>query len=836
MKGTFLFLVCIFMMKWMDAQVPASFQSRGPGGGGALFSPSIDPHQSDNCYISCDMGELFHSTDFGMNYSETDFRQVQGGHNSKVAFTSNPQIRYCISYANNAVVPMKTTDGGSTWNILPGNPDPSEEAFGIWTDHLSTGRIVLSYYGSIWYSQDGGNSFTNVYSTLNMSAGVLVGGVFFDGSDIFIGTNEGLLVSHNSGSSFTRDSSPGIPAGQSIYSFGGAKSGSTIRFFALTGDSLNIYVGLAGSDYWSFIRGVYRMDYSASGSSWISSMSGIVPSQDWLMFVGTALNNVDTAYLAGSTYLSEPNVMRTTNGGQTWQHVFLTSSNQNIATGWCGSGGDRGWGYAECPFGFTVAPNDAKRILMTDYGFVHKSSDAGNNWIQAYVSSADQHAPGTNTPANQSYHSCGIENTSCWDIRWTSANHLFAGYSDIRGVKSVDGGNSWSFNYTGHSQNSMYKIVKNIAGPTLYAATSTVHDIYQSTHLQDATLDASNAGGKVIYSNDEGATWQTLHDFAHPVFTVTIDPNNVNRLYAAVVNHSQNAGGIWVSQNINLGAGSTWTQLSAPGRTEGHPHSIFILNDGTLVCTYTGRRNSSGAFTQSSGVFIYNPGLQVWSDKSDVGMFYWTRDLTIDPTDPNQNTWLVSVFSGWGGAPNGKGGLYRTTDRGNTWTKISNLDRVASCTFNPNNPDQVFICTEGDGLWTSTDIHATTPTFQPVLNYPFYFPWKVLFNPYQQDEMWVTSFGNGIKVASLLPTIVKNDRNENSEIKIYPNPASDFITLLNSGSNTIQQMEIFDSSGKKLFSGKGIHEIDISAYPAGNYYLMIRQNDRLSKEKFIIRR
>ena len=79
-------------------------------------------------------------------------------------------------------------------------------------------------------------------------------------------------------------------------------------------------------------------------------------------------------------------------------------------------------------------------------------------------------------------------------MRWTSANHLFAGYSDIRGVRSIDGGDSWSFNYIGHSQNSMYKIVKNIASTTLYAATSTVHDIYQSTHLQDNSLDAGSAG------------------------------------------------------------------------------------------------------------------------------------------------------------------------------------------------------------------------------------------------------------------------------------------------------------------------------------------------------
>ena len=332
-------------------------------------------------------------------------------------------------------------------------------------------------------------------------------------------------------------------------------------------------------------------------------------------------------------------------------------------------------------------------------------------------------------------------------------------------------------------------------------------------------MDAGSAGGKVIYTTDEGASWQTLHDFAHPVFTVAIDPNNANRLYAAVVNHTQNAGGLWVSQNINAGAGSTWTQLTAPGRTEGHPHSIVILNDGTLVCTYTGRRNSSGVFTASSGVFIYNPGLQVWSDKSDVGMFYWTRHLTIDPTDVNQNTWFVSVFSGWGGAPNGKGGLYKTTDRGNTWTKINNLDRVASCTFNPANQDQVFITTEGDGLWTSTDIHSANPSFQQVTSYPFYFPWKVFFNPYNTSEMWVSSFGNGLKKGTLLPTGIDFKSTTESQFVVYPNPARVEDHVMGISEEKIIRMELYTLEGRKLLSVIGNTFTDISKVSSGHYIL-----------------
>ena len=50
---------------------------------------------------------------------------------------------------------------------------------------------------------------------------------------------------------------------------------------------------------------------------------------------------------------------------------------------------------------------------------------------------------------------------------------------------------SWNFNYTGHGDNSMYRVVKHANG-TLYAATASVHDLYQSTYLQDSRIDGGS--------------------------------------------------------------------------------------------------------------------------------------------------------------------------------------------------------------------------------------------------------------------------------------------------------------------------------------------------------
>ncbi|MBK7221472.1 MAG: hypothetical protein IPH94_09125 [Saprospiraceae bacterium] len=741
----------LFLIVPLKAQ-PYSFSSRGLGGGGALFSLSIRPDNTDEFFVSCDMGELFHTCDYGRTYTQVASSELVGGHDSKVSFTATPGLLYSINYANNLIVPVKSADGGQSWSDLTGNPDPSEQCFGIYADYNNAQRIIIAYYGQLYISQNGGGSFTLFHTALSSGSGVVIGGVFFDGNNIYIGTNDGLLFSSNGGTSWSNLGTTGIPAGQAIWSFAGARQNGQTRLFCITANAADIYVGLPGSDYYGFAKGLFAMDVGVT--NWTSKLTaGINLSTDFPMFVGMAQNDINTIYLAGSNDLNYPTLFKTTNGGNSWANTFVTASNQNIVTGWSGLGGDRPWSYGECAFGIEVARNDANRVIFGDFGFVHATSNGGQSWRQAYTHADDEHPAGSNTPAMASYSSIGLENTSCWQVFWANAIQLWACYSDIRGMRSIDMGEKWSFNYTGHTANTSYRITK-LANGTLLAGTSNIHDIYQSTYLTDARLDPTDANGKIIYSTNNGQSWQLLKQFSHPVFWLATDPNNANRAYASVIHYSSNTGigGIYRCDNVNSLASSTWTLLPNPPRTEKHPACIVVLNDGKMVCTYSGRRNSAGTFTASSGVFLYDPVTNTFADKSHSGMYYWTKDIVIDPNDPTQNTWYVCVFSGWGGAPNGLGGLYKTTNRGTSWVKLTGslIDRVTSITFNPLQTAEVYLTTEGQGLWKCTNILAASPVFEIVDAYPFQQPERVFFNPYDASEMWVTSFGNGMK-KTILP-------------------------------------------------------------------------------------
>jgi len=817
------------------------FTPIGIGGGGALFFPKINPANDNEFYVSCDMSELFHSTDYGKSYSQVHFSKLQVFNTSTYEYTNNTNIAYCNFNDGNSGYPVKTTDGGNTWSPLAGySVSNYGNVYRIVANYNNPNQLIIGAYGTILFSGDGGTSFRIVKNAASNGAGLILGGVFWDGSNISIGTNDGLIRSSDSGFTFTVQNTSGIPSGQLIWNFVGAKSGTSTRFACITANIADTYNGVMPWDYYNFAKGVYTMD--DDNGTWIPRSTGINFANDFVMYVGMAENDISTIYLGGhDNALSAPLVYKSINAGQSWSKVFNTSNNSNITTGWEGAGGDKAWSWSETCFGVSVAPNNAKKVLFGTFGHVESTMDGGANWVQAYVSSNDQHPAGATTPPKQSYTSIGLENTTCWQVQWIDASNMMACFSDIGGIRSIDGGKKWSFNYNGFSVNSLYRMVKTANG-NLYGACSNIHDMYQSTRLADAQLDAADGNGKIVRSTDNGATWTTLYSFGHPVFWLANDPNNPERMYASVIHfggtQGSQLGGIYVTNNLSAGATSAWTKLPNPPRTEGHPACIEVLKDGKMVCTFSGRRTTAG-FTKSSGVFLYDLTTNSWSDVSHTGMLYWTNDIIIDSSDPAQNTWYVCVFSGWGGAPNGLGGLYKTTDRGKNWTKLtgSQFDRVSSLTFNPQISNQAYLTTETQGLWMSNNMNAASPTWTLVDSYSFRQPERVFFNPYNPNEMWVTSFGNGMKVGLINATGLNVVKSDQSKISVYPNPFNETIHFSNSDlSHQVIKINVIDLEGRLLLSFPNENNsIPASSLVSGSYILEFLFNDHSNEYRKVVK-
>ena len=98
--------------------------------------------------------------------------------------------------------------------------------------------------------------------------------------------------------------------------------------------------------------------------------------------------------------------------------------------------------------------------------------------------------------------------------------------------------------------------------------------------------------------------------------------------------------------------------------------------------------------------------------------------------------------------------MYRTVNRGTSWVRIAtNLANVCSCAVTPNNPNILYLTTRWEGMWYTTNALAPKPQFAAMTAYPFKYPVRLFFNPYNTNELWATSFGGGLMMCNLSTTI-----------------------------------------------------------------------------------
>lgn len=758
-----------------------TFESRGIGGGGAMFNPSIHPGQPDEVYIASDLGGLYYTHDGGLNYDIVHFTQAQTTTFSKVCHTAVPGLKYALLYRDAffSTSIARSTDNGVTWTYVAGDQFPDEEKWFLFADYDDPSRLIWTDYATVFFSKDGGMTASNIWSAVDNGAGILVSGVYWDGDDIYIGTNDGVIRSHDGGTTFSLADYTGIPSGEVIIGFGGGSDDTLTRFYALTGEAGQVWVSSLGFNYWELIRGVYRMD-QLSGT-WEPIMNGIELSEDFVCFLGMATNDPYTCYLAGSDHTSRANVLKTTDGGATWERTFHYINNENIYTGYSGQDGDLSWWWGGNALGFTVNERNSLDAMFTDYGFIHRTLDGGATWRQAYLNPADENPPGLPTPKRKYYRGIGMEQTAVWQVYWFDKDQMFGCFTDISGVRSVDGGNKWSFDYSGHDLNTMYRIAKHPATDLWFGATSSVHDIYQTTYITDNRLFPSFKDGHVLYTNDHGENWQILRDFDNPVIWVETSTWHPDKLYVGVLSSDPTIGGIWRADGVSDPTNVIWNKLNNPPANNGRVFNIHALDDGALVTTWSARRgNNNSVFSDSSGVFLSTDGGMTWSNRSHPQMRFWTKDLVIDPSDPSQSTWYACVWSGWGGQANDLGRLWRTTDRGLNWqpmTGSKQFHRVSSVAIDPLKPETMYLTTELEGLWVTHNKSDNTPVWELVEAYPFGHPERVFFNPFQPGELWVASFGNGMRVGQTSSTGIHPFDTQIAQIRVLQNPITDILTI-----------------------------------------------------------
>ncbi|MFA6200694.1 MAG: C25 family cysteine peptidase [Bacteroidales bacterium] len=100
------------------------------------------------------------------------------------------------------------------------------------------------------------------------------------------------------------------------------------------------------------------------------------------------------------------------------------------------------------------------------------------------------------------------------------------------------------------------------------------------------------------------------------------------------------------------------------------------------------------------------------------------------------------------------------------------------------------------------------------------------------DAVWIDNVKLPINgTITSIEDIIKNKDN----IIVYPNPAKDFITVSNIENNSA--IKIFDAVGRIYYSSNNlINNVNVSSFPNGVYYMLIKSDNNISTKKIIIAR
>ena len=178
---SFLRIAFVFLALSIGAQDrPGDFKIIGPGGGGAMFHPTISPHDPNTVLVSCDMTGAYISHDGGKSWRMFNLRGV-------VEFFVFDPLDKNVMYAQ-ANGLWRSQDNGETWSLL--YPKPSTvKGVKMSSDHSDEDLIAdPNPLGNISaMAIDPGNS-----KIFYVAAGNRAKGVF------------GLFNSHDGGESWTR--------------------------------------------------------------------------------------------------------------------------------------------------------------------------------------------------------------------------------------------------------------------------------------------------------------------------------------------------------------------------------------------------------------------------------------------------------------------------------------------------------------------------------------------------------------------------------------------------------------------------------------------------------
>ena len=481
---------------------------------------------------------------------------------------------------------------------------------------------------------------------------------------------------------------------------------NSVAVLSISMDSVGaIYVGASNNFYKSTDNGV----------TWTSIYSGL----PFLEIAATLCKQRDEIFV-GTGYISQGDgVYHSTNGGEDWIQRGLSG---------------------QIVYSLTMDDNGTLFAGTKDSG-VYKSSDDGLTWIQI---------------------NNGLYNKNIFRVKTSPNNLLFACSESDGGIyRSSNFGESWEI--TGVTAGTINRAIINETGD-IFAATlfgvqkynaqdsdwsisglTSVSSVRGWNWLSDIIIDddnvmfASSWSGKVFKSTNYGGTWDTtsnIHSYQTHITDMALYTDNSILL------------GIYGYLKRSTDKGITWTSI-----INGLPNSIIqnieVTEEG-VVYAVSGNKLCKANHIDSSfvvirdGIFASSPPIYNRMAASNNGLIFFADQ------DINQ-------------------GIYRSTNYGETWSKIYNSSVYSLSLFN--NKYVVAGLPAGEGILFSSNLGDTWEFLNEGIHPNATIIWNII-----DSNGYVYASANGLGLYKSNQIVTNVDVKEHDEIisfgleHNYPNP------------------------------------------------------------------